>query len=97
MGSTIWFFIIVGVFGIRSEYMYRKFIQYCKVHYPKQADNFQRLGTFTGVKAIFQEHYIDDSEFIRLKTKAKKAYICFCCAFVLGVLSIVLIHMHSFF
>ena len=91
------YFIIVGFFGIRCEYMYRKFMRYCKMHYPKQADAFQRLGTFTGTKAIFQEHYIDDSEFVRLKNKARNAYICFISSFFLGILTIVLIDKYLYF
>ena len=97
MDSTVWFFIIVGFFGIRCEYTYRKFMRYCKMHYPKQADDFQSLGTLTGIKAILQEHYIDDSEFVRLKSKAKKAYICFISLFFLGILTLVLIHKHLYF
>ena len=90
------YFIVLAVFWIRYAYTYYKFIYYCKIHYPKEASEFQSLGTITGTRALFKEHDIDNSEFVTLKNKAKNAYVGARFVFFFGILFILAIMLFFF-
>jgi hypothetical protein len=81
------YFIVLGILGVRHIYASLRFLHYCRKHYPAKASDFLSLGDYTMGWAVFKTHDdIDDSNFVVLKNKAKRAFIHLCIAFSAGVI-----------